>query len=200
MKPAIFLTALLALAPIADARTIANFEFSEVIPETQSHPEMALNGAAVRTMYYLVDAYVGLMYVENPSEDPDYLISQDTHKRVVYHILVNRVSGRRIASAMYDAMQLNLSEQEAAALSDRLDQLVTMFDSKMERGDVGYVEYIPGKGSKVVIKGEEKGIIPGKDLFDALMKIWIGEYPVTHKFKRGILGLDHPEEQITTVD
>lgn len=199
MKPAI-LTALLALAPIADARTIANFEFSEVIPETQSHPEMALNGAAIRTMYYLVDAYVGLMYVENPSDDPDYLITQDTHKRVVYHILVNRVSGRRIASAMYDAMQLNLSEQEAAALSDRLDQLVTMFDSKMERGDVGYVEYIPGKGSKVVIKGEEKGIIPGKDLFDALMKIWIGEYPVTHKFKRGILGLDHSEEQITTVD
>jgi len=195
----LLLLALLIVAPLSHARTIANFEFPEVLPRTTDHPELKLNGGAIRTMYYLVDAYVGLMYVENPSDDPDYLISQDTHKRVVYHILVNRVSGRRIATAMYESMRLNLNEQEATALAERLEMLVAMFDRKMERGDVGYVEYIPGKGSKVVIKGEERGIIPGKDLFDALMKIWIGDQPVTQHFKEGILGLDHSDEQVTDV-
>ncbi|WP_430462094.1 chalcone isomerase family protein [Thalassolituus sp. LLYu03] len=191
IRPALIALALLPLAfSAANARTIAGYTFPEVLPQTAEHNEARLNGAAVRTMYYLVDAYVGLMYVEQPGHDAEALIQDDGYKRVVYHILVDRVSGRRIATAMYDSMQLNLSEAEAAALNDRLQTLVKMFDSKMEKGDVGYVEYLPGIGSRVVIRGEEKGIIPGKDLFDALMRIWIGEHPVTQAFKEGVLGLD----------
>ena len=183
----LILLTLIALSPLSQARTVAGFDFEEVIPRTAEHGEMALNGAAIRTMYYLVDAYVGLLYTEAPGKNPEELITADVSKRVVYHILVDRVSGRRIATAMYDSMQLNLSEEEAAVLQDRLQLLVKMFDSKMERGDVGYVEYVPGLGSRVVIRGEEKGVIPGKDLFDALMRIWIGEHPVTQSFKEGIL-------------
>ncbi len=70
-----------------------------------------------------------------------------------------------------------------------MDMLVKMFDKKLERGDAGYIDYVPGVGSRVVINDEVKGILPGKDLYDALLKIWIGEHPVSQRFKNEILGL-----------
>ncbi|UXD87770.1 chalcone isomerase family protein [Thalassolituus hydrocarboniclasticus] len=188
LQPAL-LSAVIIFTPTTQARTIEGFDFPEVLPQTADHPELKLNGASVRTLYYLVDTYVGLLYVEAPSADASQIIEQESYKRIVYHILVNRVSGRRIATAMYDALQLNISSSEAEQMDERLDMLVTMFDSKLERGDAGYVDYVPGVGSRVVINDEVKGILPGKDLYDALLKIWIGEHPVSHQFKDEILGL-----------
>lgn len=188
LQPALLIS-LLTLSATSHARTIEGFEFPEVLPQSSDHPELQLNGASVRTLYYLVDTYVGLLYVESPSADASQLIEQESYKRIVYHILVNRVSGRRIATAMYDALQLNISSDEAEQMDERLDMLVKMFDEKLERGDAGYVDYVPGVGSRVVINDEVKGVLPGKDLYDALLKIWIGEYPVSHRFKNEILGL-----------
>ncbi len=190
----ILLTSMLALGATSHARTIEGFEFPEILPQSTDHPELQLNGASVRTLYYLVDTYVGLLYVEQPSANPDQLIEQESYKRIVYHILVNRVSGRRIATAMYDALQLNISTDEAAKMDERLDKLVKMFDGKLVRGDAGYVDYVPGVGSRVVINDEVKGILSGKDLYDALLKIWIGEYPVSHRFKNEILGLNKDDQ------
>ncbi|MCD8521342.1 MAG: chalcone isomerase family protein [Saccharospirillaceae bacterium] len=199
LQPFLF-TGMLALSTTSHARTIEGFEFPEILPQSSEIPALQLNGASVRTLYYLVDTYVGLLYTEQPSDNPEQLIEQDSYKRIVYHILTNRVSGRRIATAMYDALQLNVSDAEAAHMDERLDRLVKMFDGKLERGDVGYVDYIPGLGSRVVINGEIKGTLPGKDLYDALLKIWIGEHPVSQRFKHEILGLTDQQHANIAVD
>ncbi len=199
LQPALLIS-LLTLSTTSLARTIEGFEFPEVLPQSTDHPELQLNGASVRTLYYLVDTYVGLLYVESPSADASQLIEQESYKRIVYHILVNRVSGRRIATAMYDALQLNISSDEAEQMDERLDMLVKMFDGKLERGDAGYVDYVPGVGSRVVINDEVKGVLPGKDLYDALLKIWIGEYPVSHRFKNEILGLSDQQHANIAAD
>ena len=176
------------LLPLASqARTIADTEFSERLAAVADQPELHLNGASIRSYYYLIDTYVGLLYMENPANSAEEIVNDDGYKRIIYHILVNRVSGRRIAKAMYEALQVNVSREEAVQLEERLHQLVKMFDSKMKRGDEGYVDYVPGVGSRVVIKGEVKGILPGKDLYDALLKIWVGDNPVSRRFKEQIL-------------
>lgn len=183
----LFLSVSLLISAAAHSRVIAETEFSELLPQTAEQPELHLNGASIRSYYYLVDTYVGLLYMENPSNNAEAIINDDGYKRIIYHVLMNRVSGRRIATAMYESLQLNVSSDEAVVLEDRLNQLVKMFDSKMKRGDEGYVDYLPGVGTRVVIKGEVKGILPGKDLYDALLKIWIGENPVSRHFKEEIL-------------
>jgi len=179
--------ALMVSSSLSQARQIADYNFAEQLSPQPEQPALLLNGASVRSYYYLIDTYVGLLYMENPASNAQQLIDDPGYKRIVYHILVDRVSGRRIAKAMYEALQLNVSREQAVQLEDRLNTLVKMFDSKMERGDQGYVDYVPGVGSRVVIKGETKGILPGKDLYDALLKIWIGEYPVSRRFKQDIL-------------
>lgn len=187
MKAIFSLLILATLSLNVQSRTIAGYNFPDTLPATGERPELTLNGASIRSYYYLINTYVGLLYMENPSSNSDKIIKDQGYKRITYHILAKRVSGRMIAKAMHDALQLNVDAEEARQLEDQLDQLVKMFDTKMERGEVGYVEYIPGIGSRITIKNTVKGTLSGKKLFDALLAIWIGKHPVSQRFKEEIL-------------
>jgi hypothetical protein len=172
------------------ALTIDGYEIPQIIPATSQHAELKLNGASMRILYGVVDTYIGKLYVENPATDADTLIEADEYKRMVFKVVLKRVSGRRIAKAMYDALQLNVTREEAGLLEQRLQLLVTMFDSSLKKGQESYLEWVPSQGSRIVLNGNVKGIIPGKDFYDAIMKIWIGDNPVGSTFKRQVLGLE----------
>lgn len=182
---------LLLMLPLSSsALTIDGYEIPQIIPATSDHAELKLNGAAMRILYGVVDTYIGKLYVENPTTDADALIASEEYKRMVYKIVLKRVSGRRIAKAMYDALQLNVSQEEAIRLEKRLQLLVTMFDSSLKKGEESYLEWVPSQGSRIVLNGVVKGIIPGKDFYDAILRIWIGDNPVGSTFKRQVLGLE----------
>lgn len=177
-------------ASTASALVIDDHEIESIIPATSQHPELKLNGASMRVLYGVVDTYIGKLYVEKPTTDEKLLVESDQYKRMVFHIAMKRVSGRRIAKALYDALQLNLTEEEALALEDRLQLMVEMFDETVHRGEEGYIEWVPGLGSRIVLNGDVKGVIEGKDVYDAVLEIWVGENPVGTTFKNQILGLE----------
>ena len=174
----------------ASALTIDGVEIAKVIPASSEHAELKLNGASMRILYGVVDTYIGKLYVENPTTDPDALIAADEYKRMVFHTVLKRVSGRRMATALYEALQLNTTPEEAKVLETRIQQVIEMFDTRFKKGEDGYIEWVPGKGSRIVVKGEVKGIVPGKDLNDAILRIWIGENPVGDAFKKQVLVLE----------
>ncbi len=181
---------LITLPFSALALTIDGYEIPQVIPATSDHAELKLNGASMRILYGVVDTYIGKLYLENPVSDEKALIDANEYKRMSFQVVMKRISGRRMAKAMYDALQINLSTEEASKLETRLQLMVDMFDSSLKRGEGGYIEWVPGTGSRIVIKGAVKGIIPGKDLNDAILNIWVGENPVGAQFKRQILGIE----------
>ncbi len=181
----------LMLSPLSvNALTIDGYEIAQVIPATSQHAELKLNGASMRVLYGVVDTYIGKLYMENPVTDEKALVEADEYKRMVFQVVMKRISGRRMAKAMYDALQLTLSAEEAANLEERLLLLVELFTSSLKKGQEGYIEWVPGEGSRIVINDEVRGIIPGKDLNDAILNIWVGENPVGSVFKRQILGLE----------
>lgn len=181
----------ISLFPLtASALTIDGYDIPAVIPATSQHAELKLNGASMRILYGVVDTYIGKLYMENPVTDPQALIEADEYKRMVFQVVMKRISGRRMAKAMYDALQLSLSHEEAASMEERLQLLVQLFDSSIKKGEEGYIEWVPGVGSRIVIKNDVKGIIPGKDLNDAILNIWVGDNPVGATFKRQVLGLE----------
>jgi len=196
MKPAIIskcLTSLFLLLMLPMpllALTIDGYEIPQIIPATSQHAELKLNGASMRILYGVVDTYIGKLYVENPVTDAAALIEADEFKRMVFQVSLKRVSGRRMATALYEALQLNTTRDEADQLESRILQVVEMFDTRFKKGEIGYIEWVPGLGSRIVVRGEEKGIIPGKDLNDAILRIWIGDNPVGNTFKRQVLGLE----------
>jgi len=175
------------------AYTVSDVNLPEVVPATAERPELQLNGASLRELYLLVKTYVGALYLENPTVDENEILNSETHKRMVFHVMMKRVGARRIANALQDALVVNLSEQEHKKLTPKLDQMLSYFDGKMHQGDEALFDYIPGVGTRITVNNELKGIITGKDYYRAMLSIWIGENPVGRDFKEDILGLNRED-------
>ena len=187
------ITFLLVMTAAASLTAIySNPVRADILPAPQivrEHSDLLLNGFATRQFFRSVDVYVGSLYVEHKSQDAQALMKADEH-RVMQFDMLRDVRGRRIANAFYEGMQLNVSPKKIDELKQQINLLLPMFNQKLNAGDTAIVEYIPTKGTRVVLAGQEKGVIPGKALFDAILSIWLGEYPVSDTFKEGILGLE----------
>ena len=186
---ALLMASLSFYSSVSQARELEGIEFPEVTTADYYYPQMVLNGAAKRTYYYVVDMYIGLLYLQNPSSDPDTIIADNGYKRMVFHTLLGKASGRRIGKALYEA--LKLTPEEAGKLGAPIDEVISMFDVAMVSGDETHIEYIPGEGTRIVIKDELRGEVAGKKLFDAFLGIWIGDEPFSEEFKAGILGTEN---------
>ncbi len=185
-----FLTLLACLWSFSShALTVKGVEVAEVIPGTQERPALKLNGASVRVVYKIVDAYLGKLYLENPSSDPEEIFRDEGYKRMVFHVMTRRISAEQITEAISDILKDNMSKDELQLYEDQLATFSRLFEDSLFSGEQGTVDYVPGIGTRVSIRGEIQGVIPGKDFFNALLTVWIGEYPVSNKFKDGILGL-----------
>jgi hypothetical protein len=51
------------------------------------------------------------------------------------------------------------------------------------------LDYVPGTGTTVTVKGAKKGTIAGADFMKALWSVYLGANPPTAKLKSGLLGL-----------
>jgi hypothetical protein len=58
----------------------------------------------------------------------------------------------------------------------------------VEEGDTMTFTYVPGEGTTVSVRGEEKGTLGDKAFADAMFASWIGQHPATGKLKKGMLG------------
>ncbi len=185
-------------ATTSHAYSVSDIDLPEVVPANAERPELRLNGASLRELYLLIKTYVGALYLEEKSTDPQAILNSETHKRMVFHVMMKRVGARRIANALQEALVVNLSEEEHNGLTKELEQMLSYFNGKMHAGEEAVFDYIPGKGTRITINDEVKGVIPGKDYFKAMLSIWIGDNPVGRDFKDDVLGLN-AEDQKTMV-
>lgn len=186
----LILGTLLGLYMPAQALTLHDMDFPEQLEATADSPELFLRGAAVRRVYGMVDTYVGLLYTADNNLSHDELISADKARRMVFHVTSSRVSARRFTNAIEEGLALNISEEDMQAIAPRVQELTQLFNHRFVEGTVGSIEWVPAaQHSRIVIDGEVRGTVPGKDLNDALLRIWIGERPVSERFKREVLGV-----------
>ena len=81
-------------------------------------------------------------------------------------------------------------EQRVAAVEMRLRELNRMMSSigVLKRGGIVNIDFLPGKGTRIAVNGEDKLLIPGDDFFTALLRIWIGRKPVDGRLRDAMLG------------
>ncbi|MCT7358478.1 MAG: hypothetical protein COB09_09035 [Thalassobium sp.] len=189
MLRTLMMTLLLTAAAPLWAITVENVDVPEVVPATADSPEMTLRGASVRRVYGFVEVYVGALYLKNSALEDKEVIRVDDPRRMVFYVTSERVSARRFTNAIQEGLAINITTGEMAAMSERVNQLVSLFDHKFVEGTVGYIEWVPDlQESRIVIDDTVRGSVPGKDLNDALLKIWIGDHPVSERFKEEVLG------------
>jgi len=171
------------------ALQVSDAHFPENVEASKTHPALTLNGAALRELYLLVESYAGALYLEQPSQDAQTIINSHQHKKMVFHVLLKKVSARRLSNALQEALVLNINQELHTQLQPAINAMLSFFEGNLHNGDQVEFIYTPNKGTEVVIGGISKGTIQGKDYFDSMLKVWIGENPVTRSFKEQVLGL-----------
>jgi len=145
-----------------------------------------LVGMGVRKKFFF-KIYIGGLYMEHPSHKPEQVIADLGIKRVVMHFLFKEVSAEKLRKAWLEGFKNNLGE-EFNAMKDKIEAFNAFFTEAIRKGEEIWVTYLPGKGTQVVVKGKEKGTIPGKRFMEAVFSIWFGEVPADSHLKWGMLG------------
>lgn len=147
---------------------------------------LQLNGAGVRRKFF-VKVYVGGLYLPRPTRNAADAIAMSGSKQVRMHFVHDEVGRKKITSGWDDGFRANLSRDAFQRLRPRLDRFNAMFED-MRAGDEIVLTYSPDRGTRVEVKGQDRGVIEGEDFARALLSVWLGDDPADSGLKRGMLG------------
>lgn len=149
--------------------------------------ELTLNGAGIRSkMFFKI--YVAGLYLQNPTAEAEAALADPGQKQMLMHFLYDEVDKEKLVAAWNEGFEGNLSEEQLKAMAPQIKQFNEMFVT-VKKGDVIVIDYIPMKGTSVIVAGEPKGVIEGKEFSDAVFAIWLGKKPVTEDLKKELLSL-----------
>jgi len=183
--------ALVAVAP-ARAAEVAGVEVEDSIE--LDGVRLRLNGAGERTLY-VVRTYVAALYVAQPSSRPQAILGQSGPRRLSLTMLA-ALSTDWVAERILAAMQANTPEESFAPLQPRLARLFEPFVAleRLQKGDRVDIDAVGGS-LRVSVDGRALGAgVPGAELFDALLRAFIGERPIDAALARALLGVPTPQD------
>jgi hypothetical protein len=168
----------------ANAKEIAGVMVQETL-QTEDGILLQLNGAGIRSKFFF-DIYLAELYLEHPSSAANEVIEATGRKRVVMHFLYDKVEKDKLITGWNEGFTENTKAEEVVKLQERINRFNAMFVD-VTKDDIIVLDFIPDQGTAVTIAKQEKGVIPGKDFNDALLRIWMGEKPVTKGLKEKLL-------------
>ncbi len=143
---------------------------------------VSLVGMGLREKYF-IDVYVGALYMKSPTSDSVAAITADEPKRIVMHFVYNEVPADKLRATFVEGFaNAGASGQEANIAK------LNGWMSDMTDGDQIVLDYAPGTGTTVMVKGTTAGTIAGVEFMKALFGVYLGGTPPTAKLKRGMLG------------
>lgn len=149
---------------------------------------LQLNGAGTR--YKMVfKVYVASLYLAQKANAPEEVVNQAGPKRLSV-TMVRDIDAAELGKLLTRGIEDNMGK---AAMSKLVPGLVRMGEifaaqKKMVAGDNFMIDWVPGKGTVITVKGVVQGE-PFKEpeFFAALMSIWLGPSPADYKLKEALL-------------
>jgi Chalcone isomerase-like len=188
-----FCAAALSAASAHAGTRIEGYDFAEQI--SLGGQAVKLNGVGIRAVLWL-KGYVAGLYVAQPSTNAHSLMKAAGAKRVSL-IMMHEADTEVFVKAVHGGIEKNLSEAQIAALDTRLQS----FDAavrgigKVKEGDIVNLDFVPDKGLVLSFNGQTRGTpVQGKDFYEAILGIFIGDNPVDKSLKLGLLGLKKPAQ------
>jgi len=188
MKPVLigFVTAWLLLCGAAHTAEIEGVKLADKVQVGGA--ELVLNGAGVRTRVFF-KVYVGALYVQKKANATEGVLADAGPKRIAMHVLRD-LTAEQLFSALKDGLGNNHSPEQLAKLEPQVKQLEAIFNEvkAAKKGDVILLDYLPGAGTRVTVRGDDKGTIPGEEFNRALLRVWLGNQPADASLKKAMLG------------
>ncbi len=184
------LVATLALASSAMAAPIVLSGVKVEDSATVAGAKLQLNGAGIRYKA-IFKVYVAELYTTKKVNNLDELVAAPGPKRLAVTMLRD-IDARELGKLLTRGMEDNASKTEMSKLVGGLIRMGAIFSEQknLKAGDRFEIDWVPGKGSVVTVKGEVQGepfVEP--DFFKALMSIWLGSVPADYKLKDNLLGV-----------
>jgi hypothetical protein len=157
---------------------------------TVSGTKLQLNGAGTRFKAGLFKVYVSGLYLGKKGTTADEVVDQPGPKRMSI-TMVRDIDAAELGKLMTRGMEDNMGKSELSKLVPGLLRMSQMFSDqkKLLSGDNFTIDWIPGTGTIITVKGVVQGE-PFKEpeFFKALMSIWLGPVPADFKLKEALLG------------
>jgi hypothetical protein len=151
--------------------------------------KLQLNGMGLREKLW-IDVYVGSLYLGRKTNDVADVLSQLGAIRIQMNIIYTEIASKKLVKAWKEGFEKNQSEPMLKNLQSRIDQFCDYFSDSAKKGDRYILDYTPGTGTQVSKNGSLLGTIEGEDFKNALLEIWLGNYPADKDLKKGMLGLN----------
>jgi hypothetical protein len=175
------LLAVLSFSSTASAAELAGVTMPDTA--TVGGKSLVLNGLGLREKYF-IDVYVGGLYLPEKTRDGTKATTDDVPKRIVMHFVYSEVTKDKLTVAFDEGFAaVGATTSQAAGLAQLNGWMETV-----HAGDQVVLEYVPGTGTTVTVKGVKKGTIAGADFMKALWGVYLGPVPPTAKLKDGMLG------------
>ena len=150
---------------------------------------LRLNGAGVR--YKAVfKVYAAGLYLEKKAATPAEVLAQGGPKRLAVTMLRD-IDSAELGKLFSRGMEDNMDRAAFSKLIPGVLRMSQIFSDhkKLLAGEVFTVDWLPGTGTVVTVKGVPQGE-PFKEpeFFTALLGIWLGNQPADWKLKDALLG------------
>ena len=178
---------ILAGSAWSQAVTVADVKYEPT--QTLGDSTVQLNGAGVR--YKAVfKVYTAGLYLEKKASTPQEVASQRGPKRLSITML-REIDSTELGKLFSRGMEDNMDRAAFSRIVLGVLRMSQIFSDhkKLQAGDQFMIDWIPGTGTVITVKGKVQGE-PFKEpeFFNALLGIWLGNLPADFKLKDALLG------------
>lgn len=151
--------------------------------------KLQLNGAGVR--YKAVfKVYTAGLYLTKKAATPEEALAAPGPKRLNI-VMLRDIDSGELGKLFSRGMEDNMDKAAFSKLIPGVLRMSQIFSDhkKLVAGDAFSIDWIPGTGTVITVKGVPQGE-PFKEpeFFNALLRIWLGPNPADWKLKDALLG------------
>lgn len=150
--------------------------------------KLILNGYAVCNRWGK-QVYVGALYTNAIEKRPEMLLLNDNPMAMVFFFVEDDITHEMLMEAFTEGIMINNGDIEDKRIDKkRLQELKENLTDTLNAGDILAFQYSPQYGVTMLVNGKIHHHWPyAKNFFNMMLRMWIGQYPVSRNFKRAIL-------------
>lgn len=184
MKSILTLMSAALLSLSVNAVEVAGIDLPDSL--TAENQALQLNGAGVRSKFFM-DIYAAGLYLTENSKEAATIIAADKSMALRLHITSGLLSSEKMEAATREGFEKSTGGK-TEALKSTIDAFIANFKEGIKENDVFDFVYAPEVGVNVIKNGELKSNIKGLEFKQALFGIWLSEDSVQEDLKSGLLG------------
>ena len=158
-------------------------------PIELSGTKLQLNGSGIR--YKAVfKVYVAALYLDKKAATPEEVYATAGPKRISITLL-REIDSNELGKSFTKAFEENAPKAEMSRLIPGLLKMGQVFSDqkKMTAGESFTIDWVPGTGTVISVKGKPQGEpVKEVEFYNAMLRIWLGTKPADWKLKDDLLG------------